>query len=337
MEREHKLEGSVAVVTGASAGVGRAVALQLARSKAKIALIGRDLQSLEDVRAEIESRGASALSVAIDVANANEMFAAAVEIEQKLGPIALWINNAMVTVFSPVSELAPHEFRRVTDVTYLGSVFGTMAALRAMRPRDAGTIVQVGSALAYRAIPLQSAYCGAKHAVRAFTDSLRSELLNERSRIRITVVELPAVNTPQFDWARTHMQGRPRPVAPVFQPEVIAEKIVFAAQRPVREYWLGRSTLVTILGSMLLPRLFDRLLARRAIRGQQRDCPVAPTHQDNLFEPVVPLHSSRGSFGREAHDRLVAIPGPLARGVLVASAVAVILAVGFAAGHIAAS
>jgi short-subunit dehydrogenase len=301
------------VVTGASAGIGRAVALRFARSGARLGLIARAADALLDVKEEAARLGARAVIAPADVADADAVLAAADTIVAELGPIDIWINDAMVTVFSPVWEMTPDEFRRVTDVTYLGAVHGTMAALRHMRPHNRGTILQVGSALAYRGIPLQAAYCGAKHAIRGFTNSLRSELIHARSAIALTMVELPAVNTPQFDWARTHMPGKPRPVAPVVQPEAIAEQIFHAALRPRREYWLGMSTLEAILGNMVLPEFLDRYLARKAVAAQQTGAPVSPRREDNLMTPINGLHRTRGSFGAEAASRVVAVPGPVAR------------------------
>ncbi len=301
------------VVTGASAGVGRAVALRFARTGARIALIARDAEALQQVKAEIESLDGSAMVAPADVADPEAVFAAAAAIEEAFGGIDIWINDAMVTVFSPVWEMTPEEFRRVTEVTYLGVVHGTMAALKSMRPRNRGTILQVGSALAYRGIPLQSAYCGAKHAIRGFTDSLRTELIHTGSAIALTVVELPAVNTPQFDWARTHMPRQPRPVPPVVQPEAIAEHIYRAVQRPWREYWLGASTIEAILGNMALPVWLDRYLAKVAYDAQETRVPVQSGREDNLVTPVQGLHRTRGSFGSEAAARVVAVPGPIAR------------------------
>jgi NAD(P)-dependent dehydrogenase (short-subunit alcohol dehydrogenase family) len=301
------------VVTGASAGIGRAVALRFARAGARLGLMARAGDALLDVKDEVECLGARAVIAPVDVSDADAVFAAAAAIVAELGPIDIWINDAMVTVFSPVWEMTPDEFRRVTDVTYLGAVHGTMAALRHMRPRNRGTILQVGSALAYRGIPLQAAYCGAKHALRGFTDSLRSELIHDRSAIALTMVELPAVNTPQFDWARTHMPRKPRPVPPVVQPEAIAEQIFHAALHPKREYWLGISTLEAIWGNMVLPEFLDRYLARKAVAAQQTSVLVAPGREDNLTAPVHGLHRTRGSFGAHAASRVVAVPGPVAR------------------------
>jgi short-subunit dehydrogenase len=309
------------VVTGASAGVGRAVALRFARAGARVGLIARDAEALESVKQEIERLGGSAVAVPADVADADAVFAAADEIRRAFGPIDVWINDAMVTVFALAWQISPEEFRRVTEVTYLGFVHGTLAALREMRPRDSGTVIQIGSALAYRGIPLQSAYCGAKHAIRGFTNSVRTELMHERSRINIGIIELPAVNTPQFDWARAHTGRQPRPVPPVFQPEVIADAAFRMAQRPRREIWVGLSTLQVILGNFLFPSLLDRYLARNMVAAQERAEATQPGRRDNLFEPVHDLHRTHGSFGREARHTAVAMAGPAARLVPVAAGV----------------
>lgn len=293
---------TVVVVTGASAGVGRAIAHRFGRAGYAIGLIARDAGALEQVRGEIEELGGRAVVMPLDVADARAVSAAADRIASTLGPIDVWINDAMVTVFSPVWRMTPEEFRRVTDVTYLGFVHGTMAALRHMRPANKGTIIQIGSALAYRGIPLQSAYCGAKHAIRGFTDSLRSELSHERSRVKLMMLQLPAVNTPQFDWARAHMSRSPRPVAPVVEPEVIANAVYDAVQRPAREYWIGFSTLKVIFGNMIVPGLLDRYLAQTCISGQQTDRPIDGSRPDNLEQPVHGLHRTRGSFQSEAVD-----------------------------------
>lgn len=307
------LRDKTVAITGASAGIGRATALKFAKEGAAVALLAREPDALGLLKVEIESLGGRALAVPVDVADADAVFAAALRIERELGAIDVWINDAMVTVFSPVAELSPDEFHRVTAVTYHGAVHGTMAALRHMRPRNRGTIVQIGSVLAYRGIPLQAAYCGAKYALRGFTDSLRTELLRENSRIRITMLHIPAVNTPQFDWARTHMKSPPRPVAPVFEPEAVAEKVYQAARRPFREYWAGGSAIMAILGNMLLPGVFDRYLAYFAWSGQLRDYKISRSRQDNLYTPVERMHRARGSFGREARPRLRAFPGPILR------------------------
>jgi len=283
---------------------------------------------LEGTRAEIESTGGKALALPTDVADSEAVFEAANRVERELGPISIWVNNAMLTVYAPVSETTPDEFRRVTETTYLGFVYGTMAALACMRPRRRGTIVQVGSALAYRGIPLQAAYCGAKHAIRGFTDSLRSELMHEGSGIAITMVQLPAVNTPQFDWARNHLPRQPRPVAPVIQPEVAARAIFKAAIGRQREYWLGFSTMKAILANMIAPGLLDRYLARTAYRAEQRPVLADPGKPDNLDTPVTALHRTRGSFGAESHSRAVLASDRAARFLLSAAGLGAIALLG---------
>src|SRR5579872_1157226 len=321
------------VITGASAGVGRAVALRFARAGANLALIARDAEALHRVKEEVESLGGAAIVLPLDVADADAVFKAADEVMMARGALDVWINDAMVTVFSPVWRITPEEFRRVTDVTYLGTVHGTMAALRHMRPRNRGTIINVGSALAYRAIPLQAAYCGAKHAIRGFTNSLRSELTHANSAIALSMVELPAVNTPQFDWARTHMAQQPRPVPPVIQPEVIAEVIFRAALDPKREYWIGLSTLKVILANMLVPGYLDRYLARHTFDQQETDKPVSAERKDNLMTPVSGLHRTRGSFDNEASNAALTMSGQLARLLPLAMAAAGGLSLGLLAGR----
>lgn len=313
MNRSDNLHDLTVVITGASAGVGRATAHRFARAGAKVALIARDAAALDEVKREVEERGGAAMVLPLDVADADAVFAAADAVTAQTGGIDIWINDAMVTVFAPVWNISPEEFRRVTEVTYLGFVHGTMAALRHMRRRNRGTILQVGSALAYRGIPLQSAYCGAKHAIRGFTNALRTELLHTGSAVALTIVELPAVNTPQFDWARTHMPHQPRPVPPVVQPEVIADVIFRAALNPRREVWIGMSTLKAILGNMVLPGFLDRYLARNTYDAQERVAHVSSERRDNLMAPVGDLHRTRGSFDSEAANRALAVPGPLAR------------------------
>jgi NAD(P)-dependent dehydrogenase (short-subunit alcohol dehydrogenase family) len=332
MNRSDNLRDRTIVITGASAGVGRATAHRFARAGAKVALIARDAAALDEVKREVEERGGRALVLPLDVADADAVFAAADAVAAETGGIDIWINDAMVTVFAPVWNIAPEEFRRVTEVTYLGFVHGTMAALRHMRPRNRGTILQVGSALAYRGIPLQSAYCGAKHAIRGFTNSLRTELLHAGSAVALTIVELPAVNTPQFDWARTHMPHQPRPVPPVVQPEVIADAIFRTALNPRREVWIGMTTLKAILGNMVLPEFLDRYLARNTYEAQERVAYVSSERRDNLMAPVGDLHRTRGSFDNEAANRALAVSGPLARltptlaGALTGLSIGVLLA-----------
>jgi NAD(P)-dependent dehydrogenase (short-subunit alcohol dehydrogenase family) len=322
------LAGRIVVVTGGTAGVGRAVARLCGRRGATVVILARDTAGLEDARAEIAATGARVLALPVDVADADLVFAAAERVEAELGPIDVWINNAMATVFSPVADITPEEVRRVTEVTYLGSVHGTMAALRHMRRRDRGVIVQIGSSLAYRGIPLQAAYCGAKHAIRGFLDSLRAELAHEGSRVRLTHVHLPAINTPQFEWARTHRSHRPRPVAPVYSTAAAARAILGAIASPDREVWVGGNTTLMILGNMLLPQVFDRLLAAQAVEGQDRPERVGAERRDNLFTPVAGVHRTDGPFGDETRARAVAIPGTASR--LAATGVALLAAAGLA-------
>jgi NAD(P)-dependent dehydrogenase (short-subunit alcohol dehydrogenase family) len=320
----------VVVVTGASAGIGRAVAHRFARAGDRIGLIARDAAALDAVQEEVKELGAEAAVAPADVADAQIVFAAAEGIEQQLGPIDIWVNDAMETVFSTVADISPQEFCRVTEVTYLGFVHGTMAALRSMRPRNRGCIIQMSSALAYRGIPLQSAYCGAKHAIRGFTDSLRTELINERSKIRITSVDLPAVNTPQFDWARVHMSHAPRPVGRPIEPEVVADAVFAAAAGPWREYWLGLPTIFTILGNTVLPGFMDRYLAKNAVSGQQTQALVGPERRDNLDQPITPLHRTRGSFSAEASSSAPLVPGEIARIGIVGAGALLFFALGAA-------
>jgi len=316
-------------VTGASAGVGRAIAQRFGAAGARVGLIARDAEALYEVKAEIERSSGSAFVAPLDVADAEAVAAAADDIERQLGEIEVWINDAMVTVFAPVWDITPAEYRRVTEVTYLGVVHGTMAALRHMRKRARGTIIQIGSALAYRGIPLQAAYCGAKYAIRGFTDSLRTELLHGHSAIKVTMIELPAVNTPQFDWARTHMGRQPRPVPPVVQPEAVAQAVFRAALHPRREYWIGVPTIEAILVNMFAPGVLDRYLARSTVSAQQTPVAAAPDRKDNLIRPVRGLHRTRGSFGSEARVRAATLAGPTARlmPVLLGGIIAISLAV----------
>jgi short-subunit dehydrogenase len=296
------LMATTVVITGASAGIGRAVALEFARRGCNVALMARGVERLTSAAQEARAFGVGALAVPVDVADADVVDAAAERVENELGPIGVWVNNAMVTIFAPARAVRAEEYRRVTEVTYLGQVHGTLAALRCMRRRNRGTIVQIGSALSYRAIPLQAAYCAAKFAVRGFTDSLRSELEHEGSRIRVTMVQLPAVNTPQFDWARRRMSGRPRPLPPVFQPEAVASEIVRAAREAPRELWIGHSTLKAIAGAMLAPGTADRVLSREGYTSQLAAEPQIAGHPDNLFAPPAGDPGTRGRFGRDACD-----------------------------------
>jgi NAD(P)-dependent dehydrogenase (short-subunit alcohol dehydrogenase family) len=307
------------VVTGASAGVGRAVAIAFAQNGWNVALIARGKKGLESARRDVETAGGHALVLALDVADASAVFAAADQVISEWGHIDVWVNDAMVTIFAPVKEIQTDEFRRVTEVTYLGQVHGTMAALKHMRPRNRGTIVQVGSALSYRAIPLQSAYCGAKFAIRGFTDALRSELEHEQSGIRLTMVQLPAVNTPQFDWARSRLPRKLQPVPPIYQPEAIAKEIVRAAREAPRELWIGRSALKAIFGGMLLPLLGDRILANEGYSGQMTKELASPDRRDNLFEPVPSDPGVHGRFDRSAQREVAGFdPARLRAGIACA-------------------
>jgi NAD(P)-dependent dehydrogenase (short-subunit alcohol dehydrogenase family) len=290
----------VVVVTGASAGLGRALAREWARRGARIALLARGRDGLEAARREVDRLGGRGLVLPLDVADAGAVEAAADRVEAELGSIDVWVNNAMVSVFSPIRHMNPEEFRRVTEVTYLGYVHGTLAALRRMLPRDRGVIVQVGSALAYRGIPLQSAYCAAKHAVEGFTDSLRCELLHDRSRVRVTMVQMPALNTPQFEWSRTRLPRRPQPVPPIFQPELGAQAVLLAVDQGRTEVWFGFPTLVAIIANRLAPRLVDRYLAATGYASQQTDEPVEPDHRDNLFAPLPGDAGAHGRFDARA-------------------------------------
>jgi NAD(P)-dependent dehydrogenase (short-subunit alcohol dehydrogenase family) len=290
----------VVVITGGSAGVGRATARAFARRGAHIGLLARGRDGLEGARQEIEALGGKAWAVPTDVADANQIEYAADAVERELGPIDVWINNAMTSIFSPIHELRPEEVRRVTEVTYLGTVYGTMAALKRMRPRDRGVIVQVGSALAYRAIPLQAAYCAAKHAVQGFTESLRCELLHDHSRIRVRMVHLPALNTPHFAWVKSRLPRKPQPVPPIYQPEIAAEAIVWATDHVRREIEVGLPTVVAVEGNKLFAALFDQYLGRNGYETQQTHEPAEPERRDNLWAPLPGDWGAHGDFGARA-------------------------------------
>ncbi len=296
MNKIDNKKAEVVVITGSSAGVGRATAHRFARDGARVALLARASKALDGAADEIRAMGGQVLALPVDVSDAGQVEAAAERIEQELGPIDIWINAAMATIFAPVSEITAEEFRRATDVTYLGAVHGTMSALKRMRPRNRGKIVQVGSALAYRAIPLQSAYCGAKFAIRGFTDALRVELMHEESKVSVTMVQLSAFNTPQFQWARTRLPRRPQPVPPIYQPEVAARGIHYAAHHDRRELWVGYPAVKAIIGNGLVPWLADRILAKKGYSGQMGDEPVPKDRPDNLFESVDRDFGTHGRF-----------------------------------------
>lgn len=297
---KRSFEGKIVVVTGASAGVGRAIVRRFAAEGANLGLIARGLDGLDAARLEVESAGGRALVLPLDVADAAAVEAAAERVERELGPIDVWVNDAMVSVFAPIVDTTPEEFRRVTEVTYLGYVHGTLAALKRMRTRDRGTIVQIGSALAYRSIPLQAAYCAAKHAVRGFTESLRTELLHDKSHVHVTEVQLPAVNTPQFAWSRAKLPNEPQPVPPIFQPELVADAVVFAARHKRREIQLAWPAMKAIAGEKIAPGFADHYLARNGYEAQQTDEPLHEPRPDDLYDPVPGDHGAHGSFDAQA-------------------------------------
>ncbi|MGH9326924.1 MAG: SDR family oxidoreductase [Terriglobia bacterium] len=286
------------VVTGSSAGLGRAIAKEFGKRGASVALLARGKEGLDAAAAEVKAVGGKALALPTDVADAGAVQAASDAAERQLGPIDIWINNAMVTVFSPVKEMKPEEYKRATEVTYLGAVYGTLAALKHMLPRNRGTIVQVGSAIGYRSIPLQSAYCGAKHAIVGFTDSLRCELLHDQSNIRLTMVNMPALNTTQFGWVKSRLKNKPQPVPPIYMPEVGARAVYWAAHHDRREIDVGGSTVGAIVGNKIAPGLLDRYLGRTGFKSQQSSEPDDPSRPDNLWSPVDENadHGAHGTF-----------------------------------------
>ncbi len=297
------MKAETVVITGASAGLGRAAAQEFGRHGARIGLLARGVDGLEAAKREIEGLGGTALVVQTDVANSAAVEQAADSVERKLGPIDIWVNNAMASVFSPVKEMEPEEYKRVTEVTYLGVVYGTLAALKRMLPRNRGTIVQVGSALAYRSIPLQSAYCAAKHAVAGFTDSLRCELIHDKSNVRLTMVQMPALNTPQFGWVKSRLKHKAKPVPPIFQPEVGARAIYWAAHHGRRELYVGWPTVEAIIANKLAPGALDHYLGRTGFRSQQTSEQEDPGRPDNLWNPVSGDHGAHGTFDALAHER----------------------------------
>jgi len=292
----------VVVVTGAGAGLGRAIAAEFAKHGAHIGLVGRDHERLEDARREVEGFGGRGLVIAGDVADPNVLETAAAQTEEEFGPIDVWVNNAMASVFSPVKEMQADEYRRVTEVTYLGYVYGTLSALHRMLPRDRGTIVQVGSALAYRSIPLQSAYCAAKHAIAGFTSSLRTELLHDNSNVHVSMVQMPAMNTPQFSWVLSRLPRKPQPVPPIYQPEVGARAVLYAAHHHPREILVGLPTVKAVWGQKFFPNLLDHYLARTGYDAQQYDGPANPHRPNNLWHPVPGPYGAHGHFDDRSRD-----------------------------------
>jgi NAD(P)-dependent dehydrogenase (short-subunit alcohol dehydrogenase family) len=301
-KQDETFKNKVVVITGASGGVGRVTAWEFARQGAKIALLARSAEQLEATKREVEQYGGKAISIITDVADAAQVEAAAEQTEKAFGPIDVWVNNAMNSVFAPFHKIEPDEIKRVTEVTYLGTVYGAMAALKRMRPRNKGSIVFVGSALAYRGIPLQSAYCGAKHAIEGFYDSLRTELMHEKSQIKTCMVQLPALNTTQFGWVLSKLPNKPRPMGKVYQPEVAARAIVFAAKHNRRSVWVGFPTFKAIIGNKLAPWFADKVLAETGFDGQQTDQP-AVNPENNVWDPVPGDRGAYGDFKDIAADK----------------------------------
>ena len=323
------LREQVVVVTGASSGVGRATARAFGRAGARVGLVARTREALENAAREIREAGGEALPLPLDVADAAAVDRAADEVVARWGRIDTWVNDAMVSVFSPVSEMTADEYRRVTEVNYLGTVYGTLAALRHMRRAGEGTVIQIGSALVYRSIPLQSAYCASKAAIRGFTDSLRCELSHEKSRIRVSMLQLPAVNTPQFDVVRTRLPRQPKPVPPIYQPEVIAEAVLRVARKPVRELWLAPSAIEAIVGQRIAPGLLDRYLGKVGYDAQQTAEPVESDREDNVFAPLPGDRGAHGRFDPESRSRSLEIRARLhARAICSALAVAALAFLG---------
>jgi NAD(P)-dependent dehydrogenase (short-subunit alcohol dehydrogenase family) len=316
----------VVVITGASAGVGRATARAFGKRGAKVGLIARGKDGLDAAKREIEESGGEAIVLPLDVSDENAVEQAAAEVERAFGPIDIWINNAMLSVFSPITQMTPDDYRRVTDVTYLGYVWGTLAALRRMKPRDRGVIVQVGSALAYRGIPLQSAYCAAKHAVQGFHDSLLSELIHDGSNVRVVMVQMPALNTPQFRWVKSRLPRKAQPVPPIFQPEVAADAIVWAAYSGRREVNVGWPTTKAIIGNNLVPGLGDHYLAKYGYDAQMIDEPEVPGRPDNLWSPLPGDHGAHGVFDDRSVNVSIEMELNKRRGWIAAGAAALLLA-----------
>ncbi len=300
MKKEFK--NKVVVITGASAGLGRAMVRKFAKHGAKIGLISRGIDGLEAAVKEVEDIGEKAYAVPADVGDNNAVEKAADLIEEKLGPIDIWINNAMVSVFGPLKKMNAEEFRRVTEVTYLGQVYGTMAALKKMLPRDSGKIILIGSALAYRGIPLQSAYCGAKHGIHGFFESLRAELIHDKSNVKLSMVQMPAMNTTQFGFVKSYLPNKPKPMGTIFEPEAAANAVLYAASNDEREIYYGYSTYKTILGNKVVPGFLDNFLAKTGYKGQQTNEPEKENRENNLWQPIPGDHGARGSFDKKAMD-----------------------------------
>ncbi|QNI31944.1 SDR family oxidoreductase [Alloacidobacterium dinghuense] len=321
----------VVVITGSSAGLGRAIAHGFAKRGASIGLLARNPEALNAAKEECEALGGRALVLPVDVVDAAAVDAAASRVEEEFGPIDVWVNDAMVSVFSPVKEMEPSDYKRVSDVLYLGFVHGTLAALKRMLPRDHGTIIQIGSALSYRSIPLQSAYCACKHAINGFTDSLRCELHHDKSNVKLTAVHMPAMNTTQFDWVKNRMPNDPQPVPPIFEPELAAEVVIAAglAKNPRREYWVGTPTVMAIVGQKFFPGLLDIYLGRTGYKSQQiPNEPKDPNAPNNLYDYVPGKHSARGKFADRSSETSAEIFLSLNRGIVALGATALVAAIG---------
>lgn len=327
---KNEFKDKVVVITGASGGIGRATAWEFAKQGAKIALLARGAQQLEATKKEVEEYGGQAITIVCDVADAQQVEAAAEQTENELGTIDVWVNNAMASVFAPFKEVTNEEFKRVTEVTYLGTIYGAKAALNRMLPRDKGSVVFVGSALAYRGIPLQSAYCGAKHGIQGFYDSLRSELMHEKSNIKTCMVQLPGVNTTQFGWVLSKLPNKPKPMGKIYQPEVAARAIVFAAAHNRREIFVGFPTFKAIIGNKIAPWLGDFVLSKNAYKGQQTNEPVDPNRKDNVWEPVHEDRGAHGNFYKQAKSKSFTLWASINRGLI--SAIAGIAVVALLAG-----
>lgn len=323
--KNNRFKNKVIVITGASGGVGRATAWEFAKQGAKIALLARSIEQLEGTRREVIGFGGQALIIPADVSDYNAVESAAEKVENELGPIDVWVNNAMNSVFAPFKEIHADEFKRVTEVTYLGQVYGTMSALKRMIPRNKGSIVFVGSALAYRGIPLQSAYCGAKHGIKGFYGSLRTELMHDKSKIKTCMVQLPAMNTTQFGWVLSKLPNKPRPMGQVYQPEVAARAIVYAAAHNRREIFVGYTTFEAIIGNKIAPWYADRVLAKTGIEGQQTDEPASPDRKNNVWDPVPEDRGAHGEFGSIAAEKSPLLWMSLHRNLLRAIAGAAVL------------
>jgi short-subunit dehydrogenase len=330
MTSENEFKDKVVVITGASGGVGRVTAWEFAKQGAKIALLARSREQLDATKKEVEEYGGKALTIECDVADHLAVEYAADVVERELGEIDVWVNNAMASVFAPFKEITPEEFKRVTEVTYLGTVYGTKSALKRMLPRNKGSIVFVGSALAYRGIPLQSAYCGAKHGIQGFYDSLRSELMHDNSNIKTCMVQLPGLNTTQFGWVLSRLPNKPKPMGKVYQPEVAARAIVYAAAHNRREIFVGFPTFQAIIGNKIAPWLGDFVLSKKGYKGQQTDVPVEADRKNNVWEPVPGDRGAHGDFHKDAKSSSFTLWASMNRGIV--SAVATIAAIAFFAG-----